>query len=161
MDGQGEDAPRQFAESAGDAFPTLLDAENALGQAFGFKAIPNGILVSPQGRIDAIVAGKFDIQRPQTKRLVEEWLAGREIPVLKPPGDQDWSAEALRLYREASVAVRLGDRVEAIRLLRLAYPLEPDNYIIRKQLWAIENPERFYVGGIDREWQDGQLELGR
>ena len=80
--------------------------------------------------------------------------------MLEPPRGLNWSAEALRLFREATAAIRRGDRVEAIRLLKLAYPLEPDNYIIRKQLWAIENPERFYGGDIDREWQDHQLEQG-
>ncbi|MFP4555057.1 MAG: hypothetical protein ACLFRT_14520 [Actinomycetota bacterium] len=152
--------PRRFADDFEEAFPTLLDAENILGQMFGFKAVPNGLLVSPQGRIDAIVAGKFDIRQPESKQLIETWLAGNEIPVLEPPAALSWSSQALRLFREAAAAIRRNDREEAIRLLKLAYPLEPDNYIIRKQLWTIEHPDRFYAGDIDTEWQRCQLEQG-
>lgn len=160
MDGQGPEAPSRFAAAVHGAFPTLLDADNILGQTFGFKAIPNGLLVSPEGRIDGIVAGKFDIRRAESKELVETWLGDSQIPLLKPPDDLNWSEDALQLFREASTAVRRGDRREAIELLKQAYPLEPDNYIIRKQLWAIENPERFYAGDIDYEWQRQQLEHG-
>lgn len=160
MDGQGPEAPSRFAAAVDGAFPTLLDADNVLGQTFGFKAIPNGLLVSPEGKIDGIVAGKFDIRRAESKELVETWLSGSQIPLLKPPDDLNWSEDALQLFREASAAVRRGDRREAINLLKKAYPLEPDNYIIRKQLWAIENPDRFYAGDIDYEWQRQQLEHG-
>lgn len=160
MDGQGPEAPRRFVEKVDASFPTLLDADNLLGQTFGFKAIPNGLLVSPEGRIDGIVAGKFDIRRTEWKELVQTWLSGSEIPVFEPPANLNWSSEALALFRRASAAVRRGDRPEAIRLLKEAYPLEPDNYIIRKQLWAIEHPERFYAGDIDYEWQRQQLEQG-
>lgn len=72
----------------------------------------------------------------------------------------EWSETARSLFLQAGEAIRSGERDEAIRLLRLAYPLEPDNLIIRKQLWAIENPERFYSGDIDSEWQKQRLELG-
>lgn len=160
MDTQGPEAARRFAEGTEDSFPTLLDSDNVLGQTFGFKVIPNGLLVGADGKIDAIVAGGFDIRRPESRELVDTWLVGSKIPVLEPPQDLEWSDEALRLFREASAAVRRDDRDEAIRLLKRAYPLEPDNYIIRKQLWAIEHPERFYAGDIDFDWQKQQLERG-
>lgn len=160
MDTQGPDLPRPFVEGTEDAFPTLIDADNVLGRYFGFKAIPNGVLVSTEGKVDAVVAGGFDIRRSETRELVETWLTGSEVPVLEPPRDLDWSEEALELFRGAGAAIRRGDRHEAVRLLKEAYPLEPDNYIIRKQLWAIENPDRFYAGPVDYEWQRRQLEQG-
>jgi hypothetical protein len=72
-----------------------------------------------------------------------------------------WSDEALRLFRQAGAAVRRGDRAAAVELLNEAFPLEPDNYIIRKQLWAIEHPEKFYLDDVDFDWQDEQLASGR
>jgi hypothetical protein len=39
--------------------------------------------------------------------------------------------------------------------------LEPDNFVIRKQIWAVENPDRFYDGEIDTDWQGLQRELGQ
>ncbi len=47
-----------------------------------------------------------------------------------------------------------------VELLKRACPLEPDNFIIRKQLWAIEHPENFYDGDVDYAWQREQLEAG-
>lgn len=161
MDAQGPDAVERFAEPVSGAFPVVVDSANQLGRAFGFKAIPNGILVGPDGTIDAVRAGRFDIRRSEIRDLVESWLAGTEIPVLTPPADLEWSDEALRLFRQAVVAIEKGDREEAIRLLELAYPLEPDNMIIRKQLWAIEEPDRFYAGEIDNDWQRQRLDQGR
>ena len=38
--------------------------------------------------------------------------------------------------------------------------LAPDNFIIRKQIWAVEHPEKFYQGEIDYDWQQEQLERG-
>lgn len=159
VDAQGAEAPRRYAAAVKRDFPVLLDAEGALAQTFGFRAIPNGLMVSPDGKLDAIVAGGFDIRRPSTEELVRSWLEGNEIPLFEPPAGL-WSEEALGLFREAAAAVRRDDRQEAVRLLKQAYPLEPDNYIIRKQMWAIENPERFYGGEIDKEWQRQRLEQG-
>lgn len=160
MDAQGPEAARPWAEATLDTFPTLVDAENLLGDVFGFKAIPNGILVSAEGLLDGTVAGGFDIRHDETRELVERWLdAGEPLPV--GADDHDWSAEALALFREAAAAIRRGDRQQAIALLKQAYPLEPDNFIIRKQLWAVEHPERFYAGDVDYAWQREQLEAGR
>ena len=38
--------------------------------------------------------------------------------------------------------------------------LNPDNYLIRKQIWAVENPERFYEGDVDYNWQREQTAKG-
>ena len=160
MDSQGADKARPYAEPCLASFPTVVDADNVLGQTFGFKAIPNGILVSPDGKVDGLVAGRFEIRQPETRDLVERWLATDEVSIAAESQEVEWSEDALRLFREAGAAVRRGDRQEAIRLLKLAYPLEPDNYIIRKQLWAIEHPEKFYGDEIDYAWQREQLTQG-
>ncbi len=41
------------------------------------------------------------------------------------------------------------------------YRIATDNWIIRKQVWAIENSERFYAGDIDSSWQAIQIDLNR
>ena len=46
-------------------------------------------------------------------------------------------------------------------LWREGMALEPDNYIIRKQIWAVENPDKFYDADIDFDWQRRQMEQGR
>ncbi len=161
MDVQGPAAAGRFAEPVRESFDVFVDADNELGEMFGFKAIPNGIFVSPEGTVDAIKAGKFDIRSPESRQLVDNWLAGNGVPLVDVSEDVEWSRRARDLFLEATAAIRRGERDEAIRLLELAFPLEPDNLIIRKQLWAIQNPERFYAGDIDGDWQREQLTMGR
>jgi hypothetical protein len=157
MDTQGPAVVRPFVEGTEDVFPTLIDTTNILGRTFGFKVVPNGLMVDAAGRIEAMVIGGFDIRRPAPRSLVERWLAGQNISSIAPAENLTRSEEAQRLFQAASLALQHGDREEAVRLLKLAYPLEPDNYIIRKQLWALEHPDRFYLGDIDHEWQRRQL----
>jgi hypothetical protein len=161
MDSQGGAKARPFAEPMLETFPTVVDADNVLGQTFGFKAIPNGILVGADGKIDGIVASRFEVRTPETRELVSRWLATDEVPLPDEAAERQWSDEALTLFRQAGGAVRRGDREEAVRLLKQAFPLEPDNYIIRKQLWAIEHPEKFYGDEIDYDWQKQQLDQGK
>lgn len=44
----------------------------------------------------------------------------------------------------ASLELEAKRPAEAVKHLREALKLEPDNYIVRKQIWLIEHPERFH-----------------
>jgi tetratricopeptide (TPR) repeat protein len=59
-------------------------------------------------------------------------------------------------FRYASLLLERSRKQEALRHLRRALELDPANYLIRKQIWAIENPDRFYAGEIDWAWQKKQ-----
>ncbi len=59
--------------------------------------------------------------------------------------------------------VRLGQvlqeqsrRDEAVAEWRSALRLDPENFLIRKQIWAAEHPEKFHLT-IDVDWQREQL----
>jgi hypothetical protein len=49
-----------------------------------------------------------------------------------------------------------GDDAEALRLWREALEIDPENFLVRSQIWALEHPERFWPV-VDREWQEQQL----
>ena len=49
---------------------------------------------------------------------------------------------------------------EALAEWRTAVAIDPGNFNIRKQVWAIENPERFYADRVDFDWQQEQLDKG-
>ena len=68
--------------------------------------------------------------------------------------------DARRRFRYAKLLLQLNRKKEAAEQMRAALKLDPKNYIIRKQIWAVENPERFYNGGIDWGWQRRQTENG-
>ena len=58
----------------------------------------------------------------------------------------------LQLYRE-------GKQKEAIYQWRKIVNLDPDNYIVRKQIWAIMHPEKFYNDRVDFNWQREQMSI--
>ncbi len=68
--------------------------------------------------------------------------------------------DARRRFRYAKLLLQLNRKEEAAEQMKAALKLDPKNYIIRKQIWAVENPERFYNGGIDWGWQRRQTESG-
>jgi hypothetical protein len=57
----------------------------------------------------------------------------------------------------ATIDLDIGDREQAASALRKAWAIEPNNWIIRKQIWAVEHPEQFYPA-INPNWQRQQLE---
>jgi tetratricopeptide (TPR) repeat protein len=64
-------------------------------------------------------------------------------------------------FRIGKVLLKQGKKYEALLELKKAWKLDPDNWIIHKQIWAIENPERFYEGNVDYDWQKRQVEQGK
>ena len=161
MDVQGEKA-RPYVEKAKPVFPTVVDSDNLLGQLFGFKAIPNGILVDEEGVIRYSKFGGFDIRRSEHAQLLERWAGGLPLEesaeaseALDPHHQQaiDYFRQGIALYHQGKVE-------EALALWRQGVALEPDNYVIRKQIWAVEHPERFYEGKVDYAWQREQIEQG-
>ena len=65
------------------------------------------------------------------------------------------SAETWTLLARAHLAT--GDKPAAANALREALEADPKNWIIHKQIWAIQHPERFYEGPVDFAWQREQL----
>ena len=64
---------------------------------------------------------------------------------------------ALIHFRLSGMLLEQGRRDAGIAHLRRAARLEPENYVIRKQAWAVESPESFYSGAVDYEWQREQM----
>jgi Flp pilus assembly protein TadD len=57
----------------------------------------------------------------------------------------------------ATAYLDLGQKERALSALRQASALDPGNWIIHKQIWAIEHPEQFYPA-INAKWQKEQLQ---
>ena len=56
----------------------------------------------------------------------------------------------------AAIHLAEGRREKALEALKQARAVEPDNWIIRKQIWSIEHPEQFYPT-IHTDWQKEQI----
>ena len=163
IDAQSPDRPRLYVEKAGVRFATLVDQANILSDLYGFRAIPNGFLIDEQGIVRFSRLGGFDIRRRETADVLERWVSGQDPA---PAGEESVGglgaehSEANAIFRDGLAHYRGGRVREALALWRQGLELDPDNYLIRKQVWAVENPERFYQGDVDYDWQREQFANG-
>jgi tetratricopeptide (TPR) repeat protein len=65
----------------------------------------------------------------------------------------DWSAR----FGLGTALYQQGRTGEALASWRAALALDPPNFTVRKQIWMVEHPEKFYPT-IDFAWQKEQLE---
>lgn len=160
MDAQGPDKPRPYVEKAGVTFPMLIDEQNMLGELFGFRAIPNGLLVEADGTVVHRKFGGFEIRDPDRRRMVNEWIASGSLAAEESSASNALEGESMKLFHEGLERLRAGEVDAARGLWRQAVDIDPKNYVVRKQLWAVENPERFYDGAVDFDWQREQMAQG-
>ncbi len=163
MDALGAEKARPFVEKAGAEFTTVVDEENLLGQLYGFKAIPNGYLIDERGVVRYKKLGGFDIRQAETASIVEKWLGSPSLDETLQEAEEalgDSHSEANALFRAGLDLYRDGNVDAALAEWRRGMQLEPDNYIIRKQIWAVQNPDRFYSGDVDFAWQKEQVAKG-
>ena len=162
IDAQGAEKARPFVEAAGATFSTVVDRNNLLSGIFGFKAVPNALFIDEDGVIAYQKYTGFDIQKPEFRKAANIWVSG-QLPTADSSQEPDVTnsesahAEAVRLFDNGMKLYESGQARQALALWRDAVALEPDNYVIRKQIWAVENPDKFYAGDVDYDWQKGQL----
>jgi tetratricopeptide (TPR) repeat protein len=63
---------------------------------------------------------------------------------------------ARALFGRGVVFLREGKRTQALNAWKRAHAAEPANWVIRKQIWALEFPEKFYPR-IQYDWQNEQI----
>ena len=165
MDAQGPEKARPYVQRANPTYTNAVDEENLLGQLYGFKAVPNGFLIDENGVLDYMKFGGFDIRKPETAKMVSDWAKSVPSEDLssgieeKSPGAEH--LRAIALFQEGNTQFRQGLRAEALVKWKEGMALEPDNLVIRKQIWAVEHPDRFYASDkVDYAWQKEQLEKG-
>jgi tetratricopeptide (TPR) repeat protein len=127
--------------------------------------VPNGVLVDEDGVIRFAKYGGFSIDRVEDVAAVERFVAGLDpgpSPAVSSPYQLDINtrelvATKLRLGR---LLDSLGRRDEAIAEWRAALRLDPENLVIRKQIWVARHPEKFHPT-IDWDWQRAKLATER
>jgi hypothetical protein len=135
-------------------FPIVVDRDSRLARELGFRIVPAGALVEEDGSLAYASDEDFDIADPRLRANIEAFLAGDPITAPASPGQADPGALALFAEGVRSYDERAPE--PAIALWRRALALDPDNFLIRSQIWAAEHPERFWPA-VDRDWQELQL----
>ena len=107
--------------------------------------------------------GGFDIRSADAASVMRRWIEGVNLErtgeaAEGPLGSEHSQANAC--FRRGLELYQAGSSELALAEWRKGVELDPDNYIIRKQIWAVENPEKFYSGGVDFDWQKEQFALG-
>ena len=165
MDAQGAEKARPYIELAQATYTNLVDQDNLLSQMFGFRAVPNGLLLDEQGSLQYRKFGGFDIRKQEYAELVEEWARDPSAATLARQETEDSMGgsdhqEASAHFQRGVALYRQGDVKEALGEWKRSRDLEPDNWVVRKQIWAVEHPEKFYQGEIDSPWQREQVAQG-
>lgn len=166
IDAQGAEVARPWVEKAHARFTTVVDRENLLGELYGLKAVPIGIFVDEAGRL-AHRPVYINVADDAMRAGVLEWAYNGEIPedLFSETAVRDEDplrlAESNLRFRLGQVLLDQGKKDEAVAEWRRAWELEPENWLIRKQVWAVEHPERFYEGNVDFDWQKEQIEANR
>ena len=159
------DLARPFVDVAQATYPVVADEHGLTSRLLGFKAVPNGVLVDADGTIRYAKYGGFSVDKPDDVAVVERFLTGDD----PGPSPERKSAYDLGPVERELVETKLrygrlldstGNRDEALRQWQAALHLDPDNLVIRKQIWSVRYPERFHPT-IDWDWQKEQLKTER
>lgn len=136
-----------------------------MGKLYNVKYVPVGIIVDEEGRLVRAISS-VNIGDETFRRELEEWASSGVLPASwseeaggtalerRTPDEEEADAR----FQLAIVLLNRGKREEAIAEMRRAFALDPQNWIIRKQLWVIEHPEAFYDGPVDYTWQRRRME---
>jgi tetratricopeptide (TPR) repeat protein len=165
MDAAAPDAARQFYDGAKTSFMRGVDRDDALWSTLDFLVVPNGIFIDEQGIVRYAKFGGFEARLKSDLAEIERLVAAPMSPITAAPRVKATSApetpESPRYwFRLGSEALQKGDKETAARHWRKALSLDPKNFVIRKQIWALEHPEQFYPK-INFEWQRQQLAAER
>ncbi len=163
---QGADAARPWVEKAGATCPVVVDRNNLLGRMLEFKLVPNGVFLDEHGTIRYAKYGGFSVDRPEDVETIRKLINGefdQQSPEGTPPPyvlsaiERELVETRLRLGSEL---LARGNRDAALAEWQRALEMDPENFVIRKQIWALKYPERFYPT-IDFDWQQAQLRIER
>ena len=121
-------------------------------------------MIDEAGRL---VKAPFNVNVKNQKHLamLEKWLSdpGYNTMLLRKmePSSETvvkTNAEAAARFELGLILLESGKKEEAMAEWRKALALDPQNWIIHKQIWAVEHPDKFYDGSVDYGWQKTQLE---
>ena len=152
--------PAPGSERAGGTYRALLDQYNFIGKAYNLKYVSVGIAVDETGRLVRPV-GSVNIQDAEFLADLKEWAETdgiakrwRGLPQPMNPGEK----QADDHFQVAIALLQEGKKQEAIARLKEAVRLDPQNWLMRKQFWAIDAPEAFYTGEVNYDWQEARKE---
>lgn len=160
LDFQGPEKVIPYLDEYGVKIKTFIDVDNSSGLLFGFKVVPNLLIFDEDLILKFKCIANINILKHEHKLLVENWLDTGDLESLNNINSKPISVpakESVNVLREGNQILQAGQG-GAKQLLKNMVTDDPENFIFRKQYWAISNPEKFYSGKIDTAWQRKKLD---
>ena len=166
QDVQGAEVAIPWMEKAKATYRCLLDRHNAVANACNLKYVPVAIIVDESGLLVRAVGG-VNIGDGEFRAQLSSWVQTGDVPTEWVEAEQpqpprqltEAEAEANARFQLALVLLERAKREEALAELKKAVVLDSQNWLIRKQMWALETPDAFYAGDVDFAWQKEQQRL--
>ena len=160
VDFQGADVVRPYVDKANPSFTTVVDSKNVLARLLGFKALPNGYFLEPGLKLSESIKGRFDIRNQEILQKTLGWINNPTLYDKEPQEriDESMSSDEQSIFDNGLMLYQKGNVQEAISEWRKIVNMDPKNWIVRKQIWAIIHPDKFYDAGVDFDWQRLQIE---
>lgn len=155
-DAQGVDLPMKYLAQARATYEMWIDANCLLGRRWKLKRV-GVLLLLDENDVVLLAAERPD---PEVLGQVEKLLSrppAASPPPAPKPDTKDTRVEFLvQLCTNYLTRKRVDD---AVGFLKQALAIDPESKVIPKQIWALQHPDRFYSGPIDKEWQRQQPPL--
>lgn len=152
-DAQGVDLPLRYLSRVRATYEMWIDANCLLGRRWKLKRVGVLLLLDEN---DVVLAAA---ERPDTATLAQvEKLLPKAPPASAPPAPRpDTKDTRVEFLVQLCTNYLTRKRVEdAVGFLKQALAIDPESKVLPKQIWALEHPDRFYNGPIDKEWQRQQ-----
>jgi hypothetical protein len=158
MDAAAPEQARRFYADAKVTFARAIDRSDGLWETLDFQVVPNGVFLDENGVVRYAKFGGFEARVAEDVSAIERLLAAGPAPApptvaALPPSTP---SPARQWFQRGLEALQKGDKAAAAQHWRQALQADPKNFVIRKQIWALEHPEQFYPK-INFEWQRRQL----
>ena len=128
------------------------------------KYVPVAVLIDADGLLVRPVC-MVDIRDAAFQLELQEWVTSGSVPLSWKEGSSVESTSLSPAEQRSDAHLQKAvkhleddNREAALEELQEAVTLDPANWLIRKQGWAIEKPEAFYEGEVDYDWQKSRLE---
>ena len=152
-DAQGVDLPMKYLSRFRASYEMWIDANCLLGRRWKLKRV--GVLLL----LDENDVVLLTAERPEAEvlRQVEKLLPQSPAKSPPPPPKPDLKDTRVEFLVQLCTNYLTRKRVDdAVGFLKQALAIDPENRVLPKQIWALQHPDKFYNGPIDKEWQKQQ-----
>lgn len=149
----GPGHPMRYLRKAKASFEMWIDATCVVSRRWSLKRVGVPILLDEEGCLLKLGEKLDEAFLSEAEALLPRPPARRNVPEPKV----DTRNTQIEIFMQSCGNLLTRQRTDdAVAALRKALATDPENRIIPKQVWVLRNPEKFYAGAIDKDWQAQQ-----